>query len=789
MSLPIDRWPVFALIAGGLLLGCPRGRAEAADSPRAEKESRVAGGLEFFESRIRPVLEKHCYRCHSARTKKPKGGLRLDTRAAIHKGGDTGPAIVPGDVGRSLLIEAMRYESVEMPPKKKLPDAVIADFVAWVEMGAPDPRMGERVSREESIARSTALNEARGFWSFQPVKRSPPPEVHGADWPRTPIDAFILAALEAEGLSPAPPARRPDLIRRVYFDLTGLPPTPEQVRTFVKDESPDAYEKLVDRLLASPRHGERWAQHWLDVVRFAETEGFEYDRTMPGSWRYRDYVIRAFNDDKPYDRFVTEQLAGDEIAPARREALVAAGFHRLGAVRRNAGNQEVASSRNELLTERTDIVATAFLGLTVGCARCHDHKFDPVSQADYYRLQAFFAATREHNVPLASPAEVTAWERTTTALDRKIARLKKQAKKLEGEARAAVQKELTNAERKRPPALPTLCTIRNDEEKRTQIHVLIRGVWESKGERVGMRPPSVLVPDETPELPLETKTPRTLLARWITDPEHPLTARVAVNRIWTHHFGLGIVKTPNDFGRNGDRPRHPELLDYLASELVAGGWRLKRIHRLILLSSTYRQSSLSPRAAEGLKKDPENRLLWHFGRRRLSAEEIRDAMLAVSGTLNLKTGGESVIVPVDEELVNLLYKPSQWTVTENADDHNRRSVYLIAKRNLKLPFMEVFDQPALQTSCAGRVSSTHAPQALELLNGRTSNRVAKAFARRLVREVGSSPQEQVERAFRLAVGRPPTGEERSLSLEFLKTETLEEFSLALFNLNAFLYVN
>ena len=788
MSRPIYRWPVLALIACALtLVGLTT--TEASASPPPEEEPRVAGGFEFFESRIRPVLEKRCYRCHSAKTKKPKGGLRLDTRAAIRRGGDTGPAIVRGDVDRSLLIEALRYESIEMPPKEKLPDSVIADFAAWVKMGAPYPLASEEVSREESVEGRSAQDEARRFWSFQPVRRPPLPAVRDQRWPRTPIDAFILSTLEANDLAPAPAANRRDLIRRVYFDVTGLPPTPEHVATFVKNESPDAYEKLVDRLLASFHYGERWAQHWLDLVRFAETEGFEYDRIMPGSWRYRDYVIRAFGADKPYDQFVTEQLAGDEFAPTRRDALVAAGFHRLGAVRRNAGNQEVASSRNEILTERTDIVATAFLGLTVGCARCHDHKFDPVPQADYYQLQAFLAATREHDVPLASPAEVATWEQKKKAVDVKIARLKKQAKNLEGQAEATIKEELKSAELERPPALPTLCTIRNDEEKRTQIHVLVRGVWESKGERVGMRPLSVLVPDETPELPLETRNPRTLLARWITDPKHPLTARVMVNRIWSHHFGLGIVKTPNDFGHNGDRPRHPELLDYLAAEFVAGGWRMKRIHRMILLSSTYRQSSRSPGAAARLKKDPENRLLWRFGRRRLSAEEIRDAMLAVSGTLNLKAGGESVIVPVDEELVKLLYKPSQWTVTEDTDDHNRRSIYLLAKRNLKIPFMEVFDQPSLQTSCAGRISSTHAPQALELLNGRTSIRLARAFAARLVRDVGSIPSDQVERAFHLAIGRAPTDEERSLSLEFLGTETLEEFTLALFNLNAFLYVN
>ena len=742
-----------------------------------------AEGIEFFERKIRPVLEKHCYRCHSDQAKRLKGGLRLDKRARIRAGGDTAPAVVPGDVDASLLIEALRYESLEMPPVGKLADAVIADFVTWVKIGAPDPREGE------AIARKIDFDEARKFWAYRPARRRTPPAVEDQSWPRTPIDHFILAALEAKKLSPAPPASRRDLVRRVYFDLTGLPPSPEEVAAFLDDGSPGAYAKLVDRLLSSPHYGERWGQHWLDVVRYAETEGFEYDRAMPGSWRYRDYVIQAFNEDKPFDLFVREQLAGDEIAPERQEALIASGFHRFGAVRRNAGNQEVASSRNEILTERTDIVATAFLGLTLGCARCHDHMFDPIPQTDYYRMQAFLAATQENDVSLASAPETAAWKKKTEEVNAEIKRLKDAVKKLDGEAREALKKRLKETEGRLPPALPTLCSIRNDAAKRTPIHVLERGDWGKKGDPVGMRALSVLLPDAAPELPQETENPRTHLARWITDPEHPLTARVMVNRIWSYHFGLGIVKTPNDLGVNGDRPSHPELLEDLAREFVDNGWHMKPIHRMILLSSVYRQSSHSPDATKGMSLDPENRLRWRFDRRRLEAEEIRDAMLAASGMLERKAGGESVIVAVDEALVNLLYKPSQWAVTDNPSERYRRSIYLIAKRNLRLPFMEVFDQPTLQTSCARRESSNHAPQALEMLNGSTSNALAAAFAERLVREVGSDRSRQVERAFLLAIGRLPTDRERALALEFLKTEPLREFTLALFNLNAFLYVN
>ncbi len=603
------------------------------------------------------------------------------------------------------------------------------------------------------------------------------------------IDSFVLSRLNEEGLRPASPADRRTLIRRLYFDLTGLPPSPAEVADFLTDESPGAYPKLVERLLASPHYGERRAQHWLDVVRFAESEGFEYDRHMHGAWRFRDYVIQSFNNDKPYDQFVREQLAGDEIDPGRNEYKIAAGFHRLGAVRRNAGNQEVASSRNEVLTERTDIVGAAFLGLTVGCARCHDHMFDPIRQKDYYRLQGFLAATQEHNVILATEESQAAWKAKTDEINKKVKELKEEAKKLPDDERKPLLAEATRLGTTLPGPLPTICSIQNDHEKRTQIHVLERGNFDSKGEAVNIRALGVLLPEGAPELPPETAAPRTKLAEWITDPAHPLTARVMVNRIWQSHFGQGIVRTANDFGFNGDRPSHPELLDFLANEFVDSGWSVKHVHRLIVLSHSYRQSSRSAHEALGIEKDPENRLLWRFSRRRLQAEEIRDAMLAVSGTLNTRMGGKSIIVPVEEGLVKLLYNPAQWKVAEDASQHDRRSVYLMAKRNLRVPFLEVFDQPTLQTSCYRRESSTHAPQALELLNGDLSNNLAAAFAERLESEVGSDRVQQVERAYLLAAGRDASEKELELGVEFLEEQPLREFALAMFNLNSFLYLN
>jgi hypothetical protein len=630
--------------------------------------------------------------------------------------------------------------------------------------------------------------KAREFWAFQPVRLPPVPKATSARFKvGNPVDAFVLARLQEKGLEPAAPALKAELIRRVTFDLTGLPPSPEEVKAFVQDRAAGAYQRLVDRLLDSPHFGERWAQHWLDVVRYAETEGFEYDRHLPEAWRYRDYVIQSFQHDKPFDQFVTEQIAGDELTSDNREGPTAAIFHRLGPVRRNAGNPEIALSRNEVLTERTDVIGSAFLGLTVGCARCHNHKFDPISQKDYYRLQAYLAGTQENDILLVPPEQKKDWEEKTKAFNGELRKLRQAADQAEGEARTKLTEEIEALENKMPPYPATIPSVHNDPAQRTEIHVLQRGDWEKKGELVAPRPLSVLVGEGLPELPADSSNPRTQLARWLANPSHPLTARVIVNRLWQHHFGVGLVKTANDFGKNGDRPSHPELLDWLATELVKNGWRLKPLHRLIVMSSTYQQSCRSP-AAEAATMDPENRLLWRFSQRRLSAEEIRDAMLAVSGALNPKMGGPSVMVPVDKELVQLLYKPTQWEVARNATEHHRRSIYLIAKRNLRLPFMETFDQPGLLTSCGRRESSTHAPQALELLNGRLSNELAAAFAERLQQETGGERSRLIERAHWLALGRPPSARERSLAAVFLKEQPLKEFALALFNLNAFLYV-
>jgi hypothetical protein len=631
----------------------------------------------------------------------------------------------------------------------------------------------------------------RRHWAF--VKRSQPeiPKFTAAAdraWARTPVDAFILERLKKDGLRPSASADRATLVRRLYFDLTGLPPTPREVARFVADKSPDAYSKLVEQLLSSPHYGERWGQHWLDVVRFAETDGFEYDTHRKDAWRYRDYVIRAFQNDKPYDRFLTEQLAGDEIAPKEDETLVAAGFNRLGPLRKNAGNQEVASSRNEVLTEMTNVVGSALLGVTLGCARCHDHKFDPIRQSDYYRIQGYFAAAQPQDIPRAPEEVQAAWKAKVAALDAEIRQLRRSMKTASPDEQQARTKRIEEIQDNMPEPPAGLHSMSDDMAHKSEIHLLARGDYQNKGDAVGMRPLGVLLPDGTPELPQDIQHPRAELAKWVADPENPLTARVMVNRIWQFHFGRGIVATPNDFGRMGVRPTHPELLDYLANEFVSSGFSVKHIHRLILNSNAYRQASSTINAA-AMEKDPENKLLWKFNRRRLEAEEIRDAMLAVSGTLNEKQGGPSVIVPIDQTLVGALYKPSQWAVTKDPAEHSRRSVYLLAKRNLRLPFMEVFDSPDTLVSCPRRESSTHAPQALELMNGDLANRNAELLAKRLESEGGADLRKQVDLAYRLVAGRAASAKELQQSVEFLKTGSRREFALAALNLNAFLYVN
>jgi len=634
-------------------------------------------------------------------------------------------------------------------------------------------------SEVAALGKYTAIE--RRHWAFQPRKDVVPPLLNDP-WIRGPVDAFILAGLQKAGLKPAAEADRATLVRRVTYDLHGLPPSPAEIDAFVNDKAPRAYERLVDRLLASPHYGEQWARHWLDVVRFAESDGYEYDTHRPDAYRFRDYVIASFNADKPYDRFLKEQLAGDEIDPKDDRLLVASGFNRLGPLRKNTGNQDVASSRTEVLTEMANIVGAAMLGMTMGCARCHDHKFDPIRQSDYYRLQGYFAQTHANDVIVASPEEQAQYKATMEPLDSEMKKLRFAMRKATEEEKGKILTQLEALDEKIPAPLTAMYAVRNEPKDMTPIHLLAAGDYRNKGPKVGMRPPGVLLEDGAEESPLDATTPRVRLANWITDPANPLTARVMVNRIWGYHFGRPIVSTPNDFGKMGTRPTNPELLDWLANEYVKGGWQMKPLHRTLMLSSAYRQSSQGTLGAE---KDPENKLLWKANRRRLAAEEIRDTMLAVSGRLNPKAGGPSVMVKIDPELIKDLKRPQYWVTTRDRSEHDRRTIYLIYKRNLILPFNQVFDSPDTLLSCARRDQSTHAPQALELLNGTLSNDLAVSFAGRL-------KGERIDEAWRLATGRLPNPKERALSKKYLDDPdpaAATEFALSLFNSNAFLYVD
>jgi len=495
----------------------------------------------------------------------------------------------------------------------------------------------------------------------------------------------------------------------------------------------------------------------------------------------------------PYDQFIKEQLAGDEIDHNNETNLVASGFNRLGPLRKNAGNQNVASSRNEVMTEMTNVVGAAFLGVTVGCSRCHDHKFDPFRQSDYYRLQGFFSQTQSDDLIRATPEEQAAYKAKVDPLNQKSRQLQLQLARAPEEMKGKIQLEIDALDEEMPLPLTAVYAVKDDPKIATPPHTLFKGDYLQPQEVVGARVLGILLPEGTPEEPITMEKPRTKLAEWLADPNHPLTARVMANRIWGYHFGRGIVATPNDFGRMGARPSNQALLDYLANRFVEGGWKMKPLHRMILLSNAWKQSSVSPLEKVAMEKDADDDLVWKFAKRRLEAEEIRDSMLAVSGRLNTKMGGPSVMVPIDQDLVKMLKRPQYWVATKDKSEYARRTIYMIYKRNLQLPFMGVFDAPDMQLSCPRREQSTHAPQALELLNGETSNDLAQSFADRIAEEKATVP-ERIDRAWRLAIGRLPTMKEKLLATKYLAEKPddrtrLKELALDVFNLNAFLYVN
>ncbi len=666
-------------------------------------------------------------------------------------------------------------------------------------------------------------------WAYKPVVKPAVPTVQNKAWVKSDVDAFILQALEKKQLAPSKAADKITLLRRATFDLTGLPPTPDEVFAFLNDKSPKAFEKVVDRLLASPAYGEKWGRHWLDLARYAESDGFKADDTRPNIWRYRDYVIKSFNADKPYDRFVKEQIAGDELWPNDPDALVATGFNRHYPDEYNARN--LRQRRQEILNDITDTVGSVFLGTTYACARCHDHKYDPVLHKDYYKLQAFFAATRAKDdyvlVSLTEQAEhqrqQASWEEQTKDLRAKIAELETPhlkamyddhfekypieiqtaittqpekrdsmqwlmyhkaqwqlnygvdedgngvKNKLKGEQKKrweALRAQLATFDAIKPKPLPIGSGITDVGKEAPKHHLLIGGGYENYGEE--LQPGYLTIIDKSPAKIVapndcESTGRRTALANWMTDPQNPLVARVMVNRIWQYHFGRGIVGTPSDFGMMREPETHRELLDYLAVTFIEKGWSIKAMHKLIMLSSTYQQASDHNETAA--QKDPENLLLWKFRRQRLSGEEIRDSILAVSGKLNRTMGGPSVFPDIPKEME----VRGGWNRKEVEDAKNRRSVYVFVRRNSRYPMFQAFDMPDTHESCARRSTTTTAPQALSLLNDKAMLNAAVSLAERAM--ISAKANDWVIRAYLLAYARKPDMQEYELATAFLQKQS------------------
>jgi len=716
------------------------------------------------------ILENKCAGCH--------GGTRMSDldvrdRAALLTGGKRGPAVTPGDPEASLLYQAVKGDGpLRMPPgKAPLTPAEVQAIREWIAAGA---KWG-------------ASGSAASWWSFKKPVR-PAPLRSG-----NPIDAFILAKLEQQGLQPAPEADRHTLVRRAYFDLHGLPPSPEQVDQFVNDAAPEAWPKLIDRLLESPRYGERWGRYWLDLVRYADTSGFETDHFFVSAWRYRDYVIKSFNIDKPYDTFVREQIAADEMwpmnmdlegtlkLPKEKEENV---YRRIGTSLFTLGSFPIEFTyygdqyRAEWQADAVDTVGAAFLGLTVGCARCHDHKFDAISQRDYYQMTALFAGSVEREIPLVSIFDVQTASRGFPLLAQAEA-LKQMARRAgKDPKRAELLQQLGEAYLRTPERYPTAIVLAHDEWV-PDTHILAKGDFKAKGEKVEPGFLSALNPGPA----IQERQRRKALAEWLTSPDQPLLARVMVNRIWQGHFGEGIVRTPNDFGRQGDAPTHPELLDWLAVEFAERGWSVKEMHRQIMMSARYRAASVA--GEDTMRKDPENRYFTRMNRRRLDADAIRDSILAAAGTINLKMGGVGIIPPLSREETLAARMPNLWPAHPNPAEHNRRSVYLQMKRSLTLPMLQIFDAPDTSASCARREKSTVAPQALALMNSEFTSGQAAQFAARL----GGDPEGAVDTAWRIALGRAPAPEERQTAIEYLRRNSLQRLCLMLFNLSEFVYVD
>lgn len=851
----------------------------------------TAAGVAYFEKHVRPLLVKHCYECHS--TKDVNGGLALDTKAGVAKGGDSGAAVVPKQPDKSLLIEAVRYtnEDLQMPPIGKLSAADIAILEKWVAMGAPDPRTATTASAGNAPT-GMSVADGKKFWSFLPVADPPVPAVNHTEWVRTPIDAFLLSKLEDKGLRPAPPADKRALIRRVTFNLIGLPPTQEEVNAFLADESPQAFQRVVERLLASPHYGVRWGRHWLDVVRYADSNGLDENLAFGHAWRYRDYIVNAFNTDKPFDRFLVEQLAGDLVPGANRETKTATGFLVLGAKVLAEPDREKLVM--DTIDEQLDSTGKAFLGLTLGCVRCHDHKFDPVKQTDYYALAAIFKSTKtfgdtqtgvikhwyEHSFTTAEEQEklkkieakiaekkkaASTFKSQATTKLKNAARAKateyliaatkfkpsmpltevqriaeplglhprilhhcrlhlayqkndpffakwhefagdaakieqhyrplltqglKQAQKddteLVKQARAAVldasgflaipakpehafedvtlakYNELMEAARLVESHAPDATAVMGvaDDTVLAALPIHIRGSHRNLGQPVAREFPQVMRRGDVRPIFPRNQSGRLELAEWMASTRHPLTARVYVNRVWRWHFGEGLVRSTENFGRLGDRPSHPELLDWLARRFMESGWSTKALHRLILSSNAYQMAATHPYEEEGNRVDTENRLLWKFRLQRLEAEQLRDVVLAVSGRLEETLGGKTV------PLRNRQFVFNHTSVDHTKYDSLRRAVYLPVIRNNLYTLFEQFDFPDPTMPTGDRNATVVAPQALLLMNSDLVMKSADALAEKLLSD-STENAKRVANAYQQVLGREPTTNETTRVQSFL----------------------
>lgn len=823
-----------------LLLGVSTGACQG----RSADEKFTTFQIRFFENKVQPIIQDRCLKCHGDDSNELGGELALISRASILKGGESGPAVDLIDWRKSILLDAIHYGSYQMPPDGKLSDDEIGILTKWIEMKMPWPAetAGRMIESETKHDVPQVNSESKSFWSFKQVQRPDLPAVKREEWISNSIDRFILAKLESAGLSPAPTASKAVLIRRLYYDIIGLPPTPKQVEAFVNDDAPGAYRKLVEQLLASPHYGEKWGRHWLDIVRYAESNSFERDGTKPFVWRYRDYVIRSFNEDKPYDQFLIEQLAGDEIDEPTYQSIIATGYYRLG-----PWDDEPADPRLALYDDLDDILATtsqAMMGLTVNCARCHDHKIDPIPTKDYYQLLSFFRNVRRYGVrsrdsvrdastrllkkenPPSKEVVDRFYEQVTgreNAMKEVVDIVKQDFEPVEHEefryaenherlirkrleSKLITQKQFDHYIRNRdelrelithPPDFDRVLCVKETGSETPSTRILIRGNPHIPGDEVEPGFISVLSPPEPTIEPRENSSGRRLaLARWITSPEHPLTARVMANRIWQHHFGRGIVRTSNDFGFQGTKPTHQKLLDYLASEFVSGGWSMKNLHRTILLSSTYRMSNQFNRGA--YQADPLNDLFWRFDMRRLTAEELRDSILAVSGRLNAKTMyGPSIFTRLSKEVLAGQSMPGNgWGNSPDAATR-RRSIYIHVKRSLGVPLLQAFDAADTDTTCPVRFNTTQPTQALALINSEFANSEAIEFAKQIAASQNDL-KPQVAEILSRVLQRDPTESEIAEGIDLIqawidqdgvrKDEALAFFCLSAFNLNEFIFL-